>query len=185
METAPSSGGSAALRIEFETADRLGGPQPPSWSKHQAFIIGFWDAGDEQLVQASMCFSAVVGDGGKLRKCSSLRGRLVSAVARRLYSQMWLSGLNGMLGDAPGPFACVESPSVRLQPAIWLQRWSRSIEKSEVTVVRQCQGEQEAQAQGQEGCRQKRGRWRDQQPGPAAQYRARPGSRQGQGQRQR
>ena len=28
-----------------------------------------------------------MGDGGKLRQCSSLRGRLVSAVARRLYSQ--------------------------------------------------------------------------------------------------
>ena len=47
---APSSGGSAAPRMEFETEDRLGGPQPPSWSKHQAFVVGFWDAGDEQLV---------------------------------------------------------------------------------------------------------------------------------------
>ena len=56
---APSLGGSAVLRMNFEREDWLGGPQPPSWSKHQSFVMGFWDADDEQLGQKRI-FSAVV-----------------------------------------------------------------------------------------------------------------------------
>ena len=81
---APSSGGSALPRMQFWSEDGLGGPQPPSWSQRRSFVMGFWDADGEKLVQESLCFLAVVGDGGKLRQCSSSRGRLVSAVARRL-----------------------------------------------------------------------------------------------------
>ena len=81
---APSSGGSALPRVQIWSEDGLGGPQPPSWSRRRSFVMGFWDADGENMVQASLCFLAVVGDGGKLRQCSSSRGRLVSAVARRL-----------------------------------------------------------------------------------------------------
>ena len=81
---APSSGGSALPRMQIWSEDGLGGPQPPSWSRRRSFVMGFWDADGENMVQESLCFLAVVGDGGKLRQCSSSRGRLISAVARRL-----------------------------------------------------------------------------------------------------
>ena len=81
---APSLGGSALPRMRFWSEDGLGGPQPPSWSQRRSFVMGFWDADGEKVVQERLCFLAVVGDGGKLRQCSSSRGRLVSAVARRL-----------------------------------------------------------------------------------------------------
>ena len=82
----PVIGGSAGLRMNFEREDWLGGPQPPSWSKHQSFVMGFWGADGEQLGQKRI-FSAVVGDGGQIRRCSSQRERLISAMAHRLLSR--------------------------------------------------------------------------------------------------